>query len=39
MHGGHAAVTFYEVREKAVIGWKEDDRKLSHAFWANSAYR
>lgn len=34
MHGGHATVICSEVREKAVIGWKGDDRKLSRAFWA-----
>jgi hypothetical protein len=29
MHGGHATVIFSKVREKAVIGWKEEDRKVS----------
>jgi len=30
MHGGHATVIFSEVREKAMIGWKEQDRKVSN---------
>jgi hypothetical protein len=30
MHGGHATVIFSEVREIAVIGWKEQDRKVSN---------
>jgi len=29
MHGRHATVIFPKVREKAVIGWKEEDRNLS----------
>lgn len=29
MQGGHATVIFSEVREMAVIGWKEQDRKAS----------
>ena len=29
MHRRHATVVFSEVREIAVIGWKEEDRKVS----------